>query len=184
MDLFSSFFLFFSEEMIYKKIKKNLDLFFSNAYQCGNCQNAWMKKWKRKTWKTPFNSEFTVLVLDLDSKLAFETRAHQPPTELAPTSNKGRGQKLELWTQFSLHTVRLFVYTRPEIISPKVMTALWWQPLKPDPPVWHALPVTLSWPTTAAGLFFAPATSVASLAPAPGTRWAWGPTGPSLPFAP
>lgn len=40
----------------------------------------------------------------------------------------------------SLHTVRLFVYMRPEIISPKVMTALWWQPLKPDPPLWHAPP--------------------------------------------
>lgn len=32
----------------------------------------------------------------------------------------------------SLHTVRLFVYMWPEIISPKVMTALWWQPLKLD----------------------------------------------------
>lgn len=43
----------------------------------------------------------------------------------------------------SLHTVRLFVYMWPEIISPKVMTALWWQPLKPDPPLWHA-PLSLS----------------------------------------
>lgn len=52
----------------------------------------------------------------------------------------------------------------PEIISPKVMTALWWQPLKLDPPLWRAPPVTLSGPTTAAGLFFA----LPSLAPASG----------------
>lgn len=62
----------------------------------------------------------------------------------------------------------------PEIISSEVMTPLWWQPLKPDPPVRHALPVTLPCPTTAVGLFFALAASSASLAPAPGIQWAKG----------
>lgn len=54
------------------------------------------------------------------------------------------------------------------------MTPLWWQPLKPDPPVRHALPVTLPCPTTAVRLFFALAASCASLAPAPGIQWVKG----------
>lgn len=88
------------------------------------------------------------LFVDLYSELVFETGVFQP------TSNKWRrrDKSLEPWTHCSLDT-GMFVYMRPKMISPEVMTALWWQPLKPDPPVRHALLVTLSWPTTAAGLF-------------------------------
>lgn len=44
----------------------------------------------------------------------------------------------------------------PHIISPKVMTALWWQPLEPDPPVWHALPRHSLLTNNCRGVIFCP----------------------------